>query len=528
MAYDMNTLFFFILTVIFFITGSIITRSYILALFGLPVYVLVGITVSSLVTYIRELISDEHRPPVAGPMINQLIHFSKLFDYQTTLARKYSTYRLITPSHSEVYTADPVNVEYILKTNFNNYGKGEYNQGIMKDLFGDGIFVVDGDKWRHQRKLASYEFSAKVLRDFSSAVFRSNAAKLALKVYAAALANREMDLQDLLMKSTMDSIFKVGFGFDLDTLSGLDEFSNQFIKAFDDSNVIVYVRYVDVLWRIKRFLNIGLERTLKNNIKIIDNFVYELIHRKREQMKIEKGAREDILSRFLVESEKDREKMTDQYLRDITLSFIIAGKDTSANTLTWFIYMLCKNPLVQEKVALDVTLATEVKDFLSIDEFALRLTDVTLERMQYLHAALTEALRLYPAVPLDGKNSNEDDVLPDGYKIKKGDGINYMPYAMGRMTCIWGEDADEFRPERWLENGIFRAESPFKFTAFQGGPRICLGKEFAYRQMKIMAAALIFFFRFILVDESKEATYRTMFTLHMDKGLHLYAFRRHS
>lgn len=87
------------------------------------------------------------------------------------------------------------------------------------------------------------------------------------------------------MKTTMDSIFKVGFGVDLNTLSGSDEFSNQFIKAFDDSNVIVYWRYVDILWRIKRFLNIGLERTLKNNIKIIDNFVYELIHRKREQMK---------------------------------------------------------------------------------------------------------------------------------------------------------------------------------------------------------------------------------------------------
>lgn len=65
----------------------------------------------------------------------------------------------------------------------------------MRDLFGDGIFAVDGNKWRHQRKLASYEFSAKVLRDFSSRVFRTNAAKLALKVYAEALASRQMDLQ---------------------------------------------------------------------------------------------------------------------------------------------------------------------------------------------------------------------------------------------------------------------------------------------------------------------------------------------
>lgn len=87
------------------------------------------------------------------------------------------------------------------------------------------------------------------------------------------------------MKSTLDSIFKVGFGVDLNTLSGSDDFSNRFMKAFDDSNVIVYWRYVDLLWRIKRYLNIGYEATLKQNIRLIDNFVYALIRRKREQMK---------------------------------------------------------------------------------------------------------------------------------------------------------------------------------------------------------------------------------------------------
>lgn len=66
----------------------------------------------------------------------------------------------------------------------------------------------------------------------------------------------------------------------------------------------------------------------------------------------------------------------------------------------------------------------------------------------------------------DGKTSDEDDVLPDGFKVKKGDGVNYLTYAMGRMTYLWGEDAEEFRPERWLENGVFRPENPFKFVAF--------------------------------------------------------------
>ncbi|KAG6383525.1 hypothetical protein SASPL_156722 [Salvia splendens] len=351
------------------------------------------------------------------------------------------------------------------------FEQGEYNRGIMKDLFGEGIFAIDGKKWRHQRKLASNEFSAKVLRDFSCSVFRSNAAKLASKVYVGALANREMDLQDMLMKSATDTMFKVGFGVELDTLSGSDEISNH-----------------------EKVSNIGLERNLKENIQVIDNFVYNLIHRKREQMRNEEGEKEDILSRFLIESEKDKENMTDEYLRDIILSFLIAGKDTSANTLAWFFYMLCKQPLIQDKVLQDVKLDTEVRDGSSVDEFVLNLTEAALDKMQYLHAALTETLRLYPAVPVDGKSADEDDILPDGHRIKKGDGISYMPYAMGRMAYIWGEDAEEFHPERWLEDGVFQGESPFKFTAFQ------------------------------VVEENRNATLQNHVHSSYGQGLPLYAF----
>ena len=73
--------------------------------------------------------------------------------------------------------------------------QGQYNFDVMRDLFGDGIFAVDGEKWRHQRKLASYEFSTKVLRDFSSSVFRANAAKLASIVSGASTAKEIIDLQ---------------------------------------------------------------------------------------------------------------------------------------------------------------------------------------------------------------------------------------------------------------------------------------------------------------------------------------------
>ena len=103
-----------------------------------------------------------------------------------------------------------------------------------------------------------------------------------------------------------------------------------------------------------------------------------------------------------MESKEDPENMNDQYLRDIILNFMIAGKDTSANTLSWFFYMLCKNPVVQEKVAQEIrdVIGGEANYEASMDDFIENITDVALEQMQYLHATLTETLRLFPAVPV--------------------------------------------------------------------------------------------------------------------------------
>ncbi|KAG8391703.1 hypothetical protein BUALT_Bualt01G0214800 [Buddleja alternifolia] len=397
-------------------------------------------------TFTKKSIKNPNYPPVVGTVFDQLLYFNKLYDYQTNMALKYKTFRLLAPDQSEIYTIEPKNIEYILKTNFSKYSKGQYNQDILKDLFGQGIINEDGEKWLQQRKLASVEFSTRVLRDFSCSVFRKNAEKLVKTIYGFSEKNQDFDVQGMLMRCTLDSIFKVGFGVDLNCLEGSNEEGNEFIKAFDDSNELVYWRYANPLWKIKRYLNIGGEATLKKNIKIIHNFVDKLIKTKKDQMEKE------------------------QYYGT---------------------------------------------------------TDEALEEMHYLHATLTETLRLYPAVPVDGRCAETDDTLPDGFKLRKGDGVYYMAYAMGRMPYVWGEDAQEFKPERWFKNGIFQPQSPFKFVAFHGGPRICLGKDFAYRQMKIVSAALVHFFRFKLSDEStRNVTYRTMLTLHISGTLNIHAVPR--
>ncbi|KAJ0110484.1 hypothetical protein Patl1_00302 [Pistacia atlantica] len=89
------------------------------------------------------------------------------------------------------------------------------------------------------------------------------------------------------MRCTLDSIFKVGFGVDLSCLDGSSKVGIEFMKAFDDSNALVYRRYVDSIWKLERYLNIGSEASLKKNIKLIDGFVHKLISTKRNLLAVQ-------------------------------------------------------------------------------------------------------------------------------------------------------------------------------------------------------------------------------------------------
>lgn len=492
-----------------------------------------------IVGYLRSWRRKDVYAPVVGTMLNHAINFERLHDYHTDQAQRYKTFRVVYPTCSYVFTTDPVNVEHILKTNFANYVKGTFNYDIMKDLLGDGIFNVDGDKWRQQSKLASLEFSSKVLRDFSSGVFCNNAVKLANILAHAAKLKLSVEMQDLFMRSSFDSICKVVFGIDINSISSTKSESGpeaSFAKAFDVANAMVFHRHmVGSFWKVQRFLNVGSEATLRENIKMVDAFLYRVIHiRMQEMFSAEKeNVRPDILSRYIIMSDKDADgKVSDKYLRDVILNFMVAARDTTAIALSWFLYMLCKHPHVQEKLLEEILTTTSVQEDQYSTErddiaiFAQSLTDEALGKMHYLHASLSETLRLYPAIPVDGKYVINEDTLPDGFKLKKGDSLNYLPYAMGRMSYIWGDDAKEFKPERWIQDGIFQLQSPFKFTAFQAGPRSCLGKDFAYLQMKIVAAVLVRFFKFEVV-KNKEVRYKTMLTLHMNEdGLNVQVTSR--
>ncbi|KAK4766152.1 hypothetical protein SAY87_007794 [Trapa incisa] len=425
-----------------------------------------------------------------------------------------------------VVTADPRNLEHLLKTRFSNFPKGQYFRDTVRDLLGDGIFNADDEAWRRQRKTASIEFhSARFRRLTEDSLLELVHRRLLPVLEEAREGSVSIDLQDVLLRLTFDNVCMIAFGVDPGCLSpGLPEIP--FAKAFEDATEATVMRFVTptCLWKAMRWLNVASERTLRESIKGVDEFSRGVIRTRKEELEATdycRSPRSDILTVFMGQKDEQGRPFSEKFLQDICINFILAGRDTSSVALSWFFWLLDKNPEVEERILSEICGIVKarrsiVEGKLTLDEVIFRPEEV--RKMEYLQAAISESLRLYPSVPIDHKEVLEDDVFPDGTVLKKGTKVLYVIYAMGRMEAIWGPDCKEFKPERWLRDGRFMSESAYKFTAFNGGPRLCLGRDFAYYQMKFAAASILYRYR-VKVAGGHPVVPKLALTMYMKHGL---------
>ncbi|KAF5197095.1 Cytochrome p450, partial [Thalictrum thalictroides] len=288
------------------------------------------------------------------------------------------------------------------------------------------------------------------------------------------------------------------FNEDLTCLGGDGTPCNEkFLHAFKDVATLSAGRYLyalPLLWRLERFLNIGGEKRLRESIKIVHEFIENIIKCRIQDN--ESGREVDLLSRFIAASDENLENSL-QFLRDFCIGFILAGRDTYT-VLVWFYWLLSSRPEIERNILEEIKAIRNSNGKCIGDNYDL----AELRQMHYLHAAISEAMRLYPTPTINTKVSQEEDIMPDGTFVGKGWFVAYTAYGMGRMENLWGKDCNDFVPERWLDNGMFKPESPYKYSAFHGGPRMCLGKDLAYVQMKLIAASMIEKFKIEVVDKA--------------------------
>ncbi|GFY97813.1 cytochrome P450, family 94, subfamily C, polypeptide 1 [Actinidia rufa] len=329
----------------------------------------------------------------------------------------------------------------MLKTRFENYPKGKQFSAILGDLLGRGIFNVDGEPWMFQRKMASLELGKISIRSYAFEVVNSEIktrlVPLMLSLSDGKGDNNLLDLQDVFRRFSFDSICRFSFGLDPKCLE-LSLPMSEFAVSFDRASNISAERAMTSspwIWKVKRILKLGSERQLK----------------RRHHDDQCPGPR--------------------------------AGRDTVASALTSLFWLLSRHPEVELAILAEVDRVVGANQELTSFE--------QMQELHYLEATVYENMRLYPPIQFDSKFCLDDDFLSDGTFVKRGTRVTYHPYAMGRMEEIWGPDCLKFKPERWLRDGVFFQENPFKYPVFQAGLRVCLGKEMALVKLKTVALSLL-------------------------------------
>ncbi|KAL8946193.1 MAG: hypothetical protein Q9222_007384 [Ikaeria aurantiellina] len=363
-------------------------------------------------------------------------------------------------------TVEPENVKAMLAINFKDWNLPDRRKQAFTPLFGNGIFTTDGTAWQHSRDLLRPNFVRNQVADL--ATFETHVTQL---IGAIPRDGTTVDLQELFFCLTIDSATEFLFGESTNCLAPrVSSISaTDFAQAFNRSQVAAgsASRNIPILARLLS------SAQAKKDIKDVHSFVDHYVRhglRWWAAQDIEKTASKDgeryVFLYELVKSTQDPIR-----LRSELLNILLAGRDTTASLLgnVWFV--LAKRPDVWSRLKQEVDALGGKKP-----------TFEEIKNMRYLKYVLNESLRLHPVVPFNNRMSIADTVLPlgggpDGKSpvfIPAKTTIGWSLYTIQRRKDIYGEDADEFKPERWetLRPG-------WEYLPFNGGPRICIGQQFA-------------------------------------------------
>ncbi|KAJ5324527.1 cytochrome P450 [Penicillium atrosanguineum] len=378
------------------------------------------------------------------------------------------THEVVAMGGRGVFTIDPVNIKTMLSLKFKDYSLGN-RPAIMGPLLGRGVFVTDGEEWAHSRALLRPSFNKSQVADLT--IMESH-----LQVLLRLIPSSEdgakhattFDLQPSFFRFTMDSSTEFLFGTSTHTLTeGGDQiFSDAFVYALNDISLGLRLGP----WEKFRRTDPKAVEAHRFCRQYIDKYVDQALeYRKAHQgdMAEKKDGKKRTFLQELATATDDKDK-----LRDELLSLLLAGRDTTASLISSLFFCLAKRPEIWSKLREEV--ATELNGQKPQYE--------QLRNLKYAKYCVNETLRLYPPVPNNAKMAIRDTVLPRGggpdgdapILIEKGNWIIYTVYAMHRRKDLFGEDADEFRPERWVKN-----EFTWQYLPFNGGPRVCLGQQYA-------------------------------------------------
>lgn len=420
---------------------------------------------------------------------NGLIHFRGPFQHSSNLI-------LTTPdSLTEVLNAKPY-----------DWVKPASSRRFLSRVLGEGLVVVEGKEHKVQRKSVAPAFSGKNIRDLVP-TFWSKARHFAdvvadqMKFESTSekgLRTGTTEIHRIAQRITLDIIGKAALGKDMDTVvDPSDELAQQYevILHPDKGNLIVFVvlNMFAPVWFLRHFPWKMNQRIMESafNLRTICR---KIITEKRAAISEKHLEEKDILSMLI-----RTDQFNDDDLVDQLLTFLAAGHETTSSAFTWASYLLSLYPEVQSQLRREIqAIITESGMSLS------SVTAETIDSMPYLHAVCSEVLRYYPTVPLTARENVRTTTIGDQV-VPKGTRALVCQWAINRSPELWGPDAGQFNPDRWMPGKgnpqTGGADSRYSFLTFLHGPRSCIGQGFAITELKCLLAAVFLRFKMDLARE---------------------------
>lgn len=368
-----------------------------------------------------------------------------------------------------------------------------------------GVFGAGGESWRRQRRMVMAGFDPAHVKAYFPSMLRV-ADRLEARWRIAARQDRAIDLQSDLMRFTVDTIAGLAFGSPVDTLSSDEDVIQRHLDKIFPA-VFGRIFAPIALWRIRRSAaDRGLEASIAEVNAAVDGFIAAA----RERLRADPSLRvrpNNLLEAMIVAADEPDSGIDDRLVAGNVLTMLLAGEDTTANTIAWMVHLLWRNPQA---------LARAVAEVRGICVDGEPPTLEQLGRLEYVEACAHETMRLKPVAPQMPLQALRDTTLGE-VAVPKG----MVVFGLLRRDSVseaFVPRAAAFEPERWLvDGGPAQAAASARRTSmpFGAGPRICPGRYLALLEMKLAMAVLLGRFEVASVDtpDGGEAREHLSFTM---------------
>ena len=368
---------------------------------------------------------------------------------------------------------DPRAIRRVLLDNAGNYQKDTLQRRVLSAGLGEGLLSAEGNRWRAQRRTLAPLFARRTVTGFAPAMMAAAHALIERWQHEEGMVS---DVAAEMSRVTLDvlqrTIFSEGLGRDP------EEFRTAMATYFD---TIGKIGPLDVLG-VPNFIPRASQFRVRPTLRFFESAIDEIIANRRQHLLDHSiDPPKDILTHLLGAADPETGAcMTEAEIRSNILTFIAAGHETTANALSWSIYLLSQCPEWRQRVEAEAERELESE---SLDDVSERLSDT--------RAVIEEALRLYPPIAAISRVANGSDSL-GGTSIKRGSIVVISPYVLHRHRLLW-DRPDVFDPTRFIGSARMKINR-FAYLPFGAGLRTCIGSSFALQEATIVLATIVKYF----------------------------------